>query len=422
MNEAMEQSRHCPSEETRLQYVCDPAGIAPAKAAHISACDACQSAIAGWQATITSLQSDHTDEPDAALTTRILDAIDSAPRPLIIHPLSRRGWLAAAALLVACLGLGIHLRQPNAGDQQTLETDSAPQLVWLDQAQSPDGSWHPEQFGGKSTYQEALTGLALMGYATASPTARARRVNHITAAANFLIAHQQPDGRFGSHSGSAAMYNHSMATIGLIHIAPTTDTRGRPRRDRAIQLAANYLVAEQLPSGGWGYGGAEEPSANAGVTSWAILSLIAAQDAGASVPHKCIAMGLRWINAQLHPAGTFSYQTAQTTDHDSSATLTAIGALCLMRGNVPLADAQRTRLRVALARAVPDMEHDLYGSFLLKAALETAQPPDVGGLVVKLQQQVAASAASYNTDRWHAAGGDVYAHSLACITLSPSGQ
>jgi hypothetical protein len=59
----------------------------------------------------------------------------------------------------------------------------------------------------------------------------------------------------------------------------------------------------------------------------------------------------------------------------------------------------------------------MYGTYLLAAALESADTPHCGNLLSALKKNVAEQHTTVD-DRWHAAGGDIYAYSLACLTLT----
>jgi hypothetical protein len=407
----------CPSEAVRLQSLCDPGSLPQAVATHVAQCPSCQRAIERWAPALQVLHSAEAATPSVDLTQRILaDLQAQSPKHHTgIAPRFIRYYAAAAALLLACLGVGLHYHsQPTPNAPAT----TSPQLAWLDQAQATDGSWHPQAFGGKAIYTEALTGLTLMGYSTATPATShtPAREDTLSRATQFLIDQQLPNGRIGQGTGDAAMYNHTMATLGLIQIADQLPPDIQHHARRAATKAVAFTQSQQLAHGGWGYFQQPEIGANSGVTSWAIQTLIEADAHGYDIATHTIARGARWLDARLRPTGSFSYRDTAETDQPSTA-LTAMGALCLLRSGLPLAPQRRSQLHAALEAAVPTTRHDMYGTYLLAAALDAAGTEHCGNLLAGLKRAINTDPNSATQDRWHNAGGKVYATSLACLTL-----
>jgi hypothetical protein len=403
----------CPSHELRLQWLCDAASLDTAVASHLRRCPTCQQELAAWGPTLAMLKHAPGETPDAGLTSRILAAVaqENPARKLRLSSGQIRAY-AAAALLLVCVGAGLFRLKANSGTRETADT---PYLEWLDAAQSADGSWRPEAFGGKAIYTEALTGLALMGYAAAADQPAAQREQTLAQAAAFLQRRQQPDGCIGSSGGDAAMYNHTMATLGLMKVCDQLPASQQAQAREALEQAIAFTEAQQLSNGGWGYTRDSSPEANAGVTSWAIQSLIEAQDGAFEVQPRAVARGMRWLDACLRPTGTFSYRASTTPDQPSAA-LTSMGALCLLRSSIPLSPERRGQLHHALEQAVPETRNDMYGTYLLATALDATGTRRCGNLLADIKQELQSNDQTMAQDRWHTAGGDVYETSLAYLT------
>lgn len=128
-----------------------------------------------------------------------------------------------------------------------------------------DGGWGLAR--GRSSAD--VTGWALEVLARAPRPIRLDPAKSI----RFLLRAQHADGAWGAAWASGRLFSTARAIAGLA-------AAGVPTDDPAIEAGANWLLAEQLPSGGWGEP-VESPRADAepsaSHTAWAIEGLVAAR-------------------------------------------------------------------------------------------------------------------------------------------------
>ncbi|WP_235905507.1 prenyltransferase/squalene oxidase repeat-containing protein [Tautonia marina] len=177
--------------------------------------------------------------------------------------------------------------------------------------QQPDGSWPidgPDTLGSPATYGWSLTALtARRILATTDPDRyrdpiaaadhwlRARPIRTTLDASvallhehdlgtetspdrrrqalDLLLRAQSPDGGWGPYETSPPeVFDTALAVLALA-AAPSTDTREHLQRGRS------YLIATQLPSGGWPEttrpSGSESDAQHYSTTAWATLALLA---------------------------------------------------------------------------------------------------------------------------------------------------
>lgn len=169
-------------------------------------------------------------------------------------------------------------------------------LAWLALAQSKDGRWDCDYWGGGQEHKIAgsdrygagaqadtgVTGLAILAFLGAGHTHQHGEYQATVAAGlSFLMREQRNNGSLaGEAKLFARMYCHGMASFALSEAyAITGDKRLLP----AVRLAVNYIVAAQDPrGGGWRY----QPG-DAGDTSqlgWQVMALKSAELAGIKLP------------------------------------------------------------------------------------------------------------------------------------------
>jgi lanosterol synthase len=135
--------------------------------------------------------------------------------------------------------------------------------------------------------------VALARFRTAVPAHAPGAIGRaIGRGVRFLLSRQRPDGAW---AGAWGVY----LTYGTFHAVRGLRAAGVPREHPALRRAARWLVAHQKADGGWGehFTGclrqeyAEHPSAQAAMTSWAVLAL------GELIgpEHPAVARGAGWL-------------------------------------------------------------------------------------------------------------------------------
>lgn len=265
--------------------------------------------------------------------------------------LARRGALAAAVVLLSVVIIGSLHAQPSSGggtakntsavsssttkpaatapatrpvspetwDDPLLENEAAilvpagptPErlrsavrggLDWLVANQvneGPDaGSWRG---GNYPTAVTSLAGLAILSHGHLPGEGKyGQAVEH---AMEYVRPSMTPDGYLGSRGDS--MYVHAICTLfGLSYLGQCKDASREPELAEWCRKAVNVIVEAQtvrkagVEQGGWRYSPSTAES-DLSVTSWQMLTLIAARQCGYEVDRKVIDDGLRFINRAM---------------------------------------------------------------------------------------------------------------------------
>ena len=220
------------------------------------------------------------------------------------------------------------------------ETEAAVRaaLVWLAGAQSSDGRWNANRFGGGeeravlghhrsgagSQADTGVTGLALLSYLGAGYTHYSEPYgNTVRQGLTFLTSSQAPDGNLsGNATVYARMYCHSMATFALAEaMAITGDSQLEP----TVRRAVNYsLAAQNRATGGWRYRAGD--SGDTSQLGWKVMALRSAERAGIRIPPKTWTSIERFLRSV---AGGRERALASYQPHDlPSRTMTAEALYC----------------------------------------------------------------------------------------------
>ncbi|MBC8114581.1 MAG: terpene cyclase/mutase family protein, partial [Candidatus Saccharimonas sp.] len=101
-----------------------------------------------------------------------------------------------------------------------------------------------------------------------------------------------------------------------------------------LQLIANFLVAKQLPCGGWFYPSDERGRRNEGdtsITQYAVLGLWAASRAGVEVPIEVWEKTAQWLIQFQCPDGGFAYHPSEGRTSTITMTAAGTGTLLIIR-------------------------------------------------------------------------------------------
>ncbi len=337
----------------------------------------------------------------------------------VAKPVERGVWriivpLAAAATVALLLGgLWQFGRKTGDPDRQA--------VAWLCQTQEPDGSWSATKWGGSKHYEVALTGLALMTLLNGHPEGQPA----IEKAIQYLIQHQQADGRFGEIF-SGTPYNHGIATLAL---AKAYEVKKSDILRLALDKAVTAICASQYADGGWGYHNESRPASNLSITLWQIecLRLVSKTDWPQVKPR--VERGLRWMAGVAADDGSFGYQKSGDTPGGASQTLTAMGAMSLLdpahMGLVSPGQRQAIKAQMQKLASTSGPDMDYYRRYFLTAALKKMDEKSAQRELVTMRKELVAQqvkngaeAGSWKADdRWGASGGRIYATAMASLSL-----
>ncbi len=223
-----------------------------------------------------------------------------------------------AALLAACM---LPLTAPAQtlfqyqGDVIAPEVESTYEkgLKYLAASQQSNGTW-----AGNYGAQPGVVGLAILAMlAHGDDPNFGPYQSHIKRGLSFLLASMRSEsGMIGT-----SMYNHGFATLALAEAYGAVDD---PRLGPALKQAVSLILTAQAnnPLGAWRY----EPGrtdADTTISGAQLVALLAARNAGLSVPDTAIAKGLHFLSQMSQPGGGFGY----TTPSRATPPQTAIGTL-----------------------------------------------------------------------------------------------
>jgi len=196
-----------------------------------------------------------------------------------------------------------------------LETVYTRGLAWLAANQQENGSWR-----GQRGTEPGVVGMALMALmARGDDPNHGPYSTHIRRGLDYILSHTHTEtGYIGS-----SMYNHGFATLAL---AEAYGAVNDPRLGPALQKAVALILSAQAanPTGGWRYMPTSQ-DADTTVSGGILMALLAARNAGISVPDRSIERAIRLIASNQTAAGGFGYSSPSSTTPASSA----IGALML---------------------------------------------------------------------------------------------
>ncbi len=194
-------------------------------------------------------------------------------------------------------------------DSPVTESALLAALGWLARHQDKDGRWDIDGFkknctnqkcGGEAkaeTFDVGTSALALLAFMRAGQTHRSGEFKKtVRKGLRFLMREQDASGRFGPCEGESWFYNHVIASQAVFRAyAMTKDLKLKGPAEKALK----YILDARNPGYGWKYepcGGKNDTS----VTTWAVLALKAAENAGFKVPKKVYEDVMKWYNRVTH--------------------------------------------------------------------------------------------------------------------------
>jgi hypothetical protein len=194
----------------------------------------------------------------------------------------------------------------------------------------------------RRNFSVGLTGLALLAFLGSGYTHRplpealaetcppsflkrtVRRSAAVARAIDFLRSVQDSDGCFARSDGldlrgEGYMYNHAICTLALVEACRLT---GDESLVRPARRGVRFIESAQCPRrGGWDYcssarpEGAKSRRCDVSVTSWQVMALWAARDAGWPFRRGALEAALRFLKRRTRRDGSLQYAVG-TVDHD----------------------------------------------------------------------------------------------------------
>ena len=265
--------------------------------------------------------------------------------------------LLCVSLLVG-LNSGIHDARSDEADPQVTPQvrRNARQsveraLTWLANQQEPNGAFPTLEIA-----QPAVNSLCLLAFmANGHMPGEGPNADRLSRALEFVLSAQKPDGVFvyipagktGPYdfsSSKTGCYNHAIAGVMLSELYGVADSTQSKRIGRSIEAALQYTLKDQREwdadtpyAGGWRYLNdffSENGRADLSVTSWQLMFLRAAANAGFNIPEEPIeaAVGFvrRCYDSQLK---SFRYSN-HGSDREASCAMAGAGIVTLAQGGV----------------------------------------------------------------------------------------
>ncbi len=268
-----------------------------------------------------------------------------------------RRWahsFAGAALWIAQAG-SLRAQDPTLrfGGQIPPEVDTVYQrgLTWLVNAQGSDGSWK----GGNEG--PAVDGICVMAFlASGEDPNYGRYAATIRRALRSIIHHQEEKTGYLPSS----MYHHGFAMLALSEAYGTVDESllwegNTPERTigKTLDLAIGCSVAAQKKNrwGGWRYS-PDATDADTSVTGAVLMGLLAARNAGLSVPDETVNAAMEYMRRSTSKDGSVAY-SGGFGSMGGSMNLTAISALV----GAVTKTKDTDQYRASLKRLQENLEH-----------------------------------------------------------------
>lgn len=395
---------------------------------HVKSCFTCRAQMKAYEHTAALLR---TDSPSRQCN--VADAVmaeirrSSSPGMGQVKPFLQTAFKVAlgiaAVLMVMIYGSGKFRRDqaPSPGPEGAYAAARSSAAGWLMSVQEPDGSWDPAKWGGREELRPSLTGLAVLSLQNSGADAD----KALKLAAGYLVSQQNLDGSIGQE-GSGRLYNQGIATKALMELHKSGVISSCDALDKAVA----YVLSRQLPSGGWSYTEDDAPNSVMGVSVWQLEALASAKNAGVGNVENGLRRGLAWLRGAFYGTTGFGYEMRMGSSSGMSPAVKAMGALCMFSaGSGFLGDGDMKKIREVLSGTVSEISgSDLYSSYFISSASGVCEVDDPAGVVYGVKNQVAQQinthgvlSGSWSPDfRWGSVGGRIYTTSMAALLLGSS--
>jgi hypothetical protein len=339
-----------------------------------------------------------------------------------------------------------------ADEWQSLDAATDRGLDWLARVQEADGS-----FTTYDTGQPGVTALCLLAFlARGHVPGEGEYGSLLNRSLQYVFDCLLDDGMIAKHppTGSVAMYrpahtaayNHAISGLLLCEVYGMSPRDLSPRMTQAIRAAIEQsLQLQHDPAkknaadiGGWRYA-ARSPSASStrdvdsdlSVTSWQLLFLRSAKNAGFNVSNDVIEEALQYVRRLYHPPShTFNYAAGYRTPDWTTRAMTGAGILSLSAGGQHNAEIAEQAAVWIFEHDFQDYNHSLgdndsyhYGVFYCTLGLFQMGEPYYSRFYPKTMRTLLANQGRQgnwmvDSEHSHATFGDRYTTALALIALS----
>ena len=273
--------------------------------------------------------------------------------------------LTALILAIALLAVApLSAQAPDAGKppavspdmRQGIEQSIDRALAWLALRQQRDG-----RFEARDEAQPGVTSLCILAFlANGHLPGQGPYGEAIARAIDFTLSTQKSDGLFclrvpepellPYNAGHTANYNHAITGLMLAEAygmtSPNLAARIRPALEKALPLCYSEQrkpKQDKRELGGWRYYRHKGPAeADVSITSWMLMFLRSARNAGFDIPAKSIDEALEYIKNSFDPQRkNFVYALHPAEDYESRA-ITGAAIVALTMGgfhDTPIAQA-----------------------------------------------------------------------------------
>lgn len=173
---------------------------------------------------------------------------------------------------------------------------------WLAAHQDPDGFWDSDSFKGSPLNDVGNTGLALLALMdSGSSMDKGPHRKQLKAGVKYLCDVQDEDGCLTTKNHQHYMYNHAIGCLALV------EAYGRSRQpilEKPAVKALHYVHTSKNPGKAWRYNdGIADPieQNDVSVTGWMMMCLASARKHGLAVEEQDLNDGLAYIEEMTDP-------------------------------------------------------------------------------------------------------------------------
>ncbi|TWU39180.1 prenyltransferase/squalene oxidase repeat-containing protein [Novipirellula artificiosorum] len=373
-----------------------------------------------------------------------LSEAESAPDAEGLRSIQSTANSSRSASLQLPTGGGLGGRTPEGRERlgqrygATAESEAAVEmaLAWLANHQRRDGSWsfnleldpcggrcrNSREVGDTPAPATGATGLALLAFLGAGYTQDEGKYDTVVRDGLYYLRSAGAQSEAGLDWQQGSMYGHGIALLAVAEALSMSCREGREQGDSDLReittLGSLFTTRAQHPRGSWGY--APGQPGDTTITTWQVLSLVAARRNKIQLPYETLPAAHRFA-LSMAPPGKMEFGYRKPTPEP---TTTAIGlTLMLYLGHSPYEPAMEEALNKLAKRGptVNNLYHNYYGTLALHHARHHLWDPWQTRLrdhLVRMQAVSGHERGSWHfEDKYGDVGGRVYSTAMAAMIL-----